>query len=68
MSVGSLCQVCESASATHSCEQCGRLVCDRHYEQTEGICTVCSSGTQVGDDVDPVTGPGADDAGPGSYR
>lgn len=60
MSVSGLCQICESAEARGSCERCGRLVCEKHYDEAFGLCLDCSEGgsgperggrEDVGDDV-----------------
>ena len=64
MSVSTLCQVCESREAEHTCGRCGRAVCSRHYDDAFGLCMDCSEaaggagGGQGGPD-----GPGRDDAG-----
>lgn len=42
MSITGVCQVCESAEGRHSCEQCGALVCDTHFERVEGLCSQCA--------------------------
>ncbi len=50
MSVAGLCHVCESASARHACELCGRAVCADHWDATKSVCTACARGTGIGDD------------------
>lgn len=69
MSLSGLCQVCESTTAEHSCDQCGTQVCDEHYDQMQGVCVRCATeleqgGTGVGGDE--PTGIGHDDTGPGT--
>ncbi len=48
MSVSGVCQVCESAEATHTCPNCGAMVCDEHYDRELSICVQCASTTQQG--------------------
>lgn len=60
MSVSGLCQICESAEARGSCERCGRLACEKHYDEAFGLCLDCSEGTDSG----PERGsPGREDVG-----
>jgi hypothetical protein len=47
MSVTSICQVCESATANYTCGSCGATVCADHYDQEKGLCSLCLSGTQM---------------------
>ncbi len=37
----SLCEIC-SREATHTCRQCNRRVCNRHYDFSAGVCTACA--------------------------
>jgi len=46
MSVTSICQVCESATASHTCDACGAAVCAEHYDRETGLCAPCASGTR----------------------
>jgi len=46
MSVTTLCQVCESATASHTCDACGAAVCPAHYDRATGLCSNCVAGTQ----------------------
>lgn len=41
MSVSGLCEICEAASAEYGCDLCGRLVCEKHFSESNGICTAC---------------------------
>lgn len=43
MSVTGLCTVCGNASATHVCDRCGALVCDRHWDAATGFCVECAA-------------------------
>jgi hypothetical protein len=45
MSVTAICQICESAPATHTCDSCGSNVCSEHYDRVTGLCTVCAAET-----------------------
>jgi len=46
MSTVGVCQVCESAEATHTCESCGSLVCEKHYDDAAGVCQQCLGGAR----------------------
>jgi hypothetical protein len=48
MSVTTLCQICESASASHTCSGCGAAVCAEHYDRETGLCTVCATRARGG--------------------
>ena len=50
MSVGGLCQVCQSASAEQRCDRCGAVVCAEHHESEFGVCVECAAESGVGDD------------------
>jgi hypothetical protein len=41
MSVSGLCQVCEGREVVDGCDRCGRLVCERHFEEGTGLCVEC---------------------------
>ncbi|EMA49398.1 MULTISPECIES: hypothetical protein [Halococcus] len=62
MSVSGLCQVCESAEASHTCDQCGRAVCDQHHNDAFGLCLDCSA-EAGGGGAETDDGPGRSDAG-----
>lgn len=62
MSVTGLCQICESAEADHTCDRCGAVVCDSHFDSQRGICSQCLTELPSGQDVpDERNGPGEDD-------
>jgi hypothetical protein len=63
MSVSELCQICESNEAEHTCEQCGRAVCLRHYDEAFGFCMDCVEGADSGGQQS--DGPGRGDLGDG---
>jgi hypothetical protein len=44
MSVTGLCQICATAEAEESCQRCGKLVCERHYENSVEQCAECTAG------------------------
>ena len=48
MSFTGVCQVCESAEGRHSCDRCGSLVCDVHYDEELGVCTQCAAAVRRG--------------------
>lgn len=45
MSVSGLCEECGTGEVTDACDRCGRLVCERHYDEETGLCTDCASET-----------------------
>lgn len=59
MSLSGLCEVCQTPSVEHTCDRCGQLVCDTHFDETVGVCVECAS--EVGRQPDPV---GQDQGGP----
>lgn len=42
MSVSSPCQLCGHGSVEDSCDRCGRLVCDDHFDEETGYCEECT--------------------------
>ena len=42
MSTAGLCQICESAPATQTCDRCGTLACQTHFEARLGLCLDCA--------------------------
>jgi hypothetical protein len=53
MSVSGLCEICERPDVDHSCDRCGRLVCDRHWDAATGMCAKCGAEVGPGRNVDP---------------
>ncbi len=49
MSVTGLCQICTDAEADESCRLCGKLVCERHYEESVAQCVECTAEHGQGD-------------------
>jgi len=43
MSVSGLCAVCDQPDVDHSCDRCGQLVCDRHWNERTGLCAECAA-------------------------
>jgi hypothetical protein len=43
MSVEGLCSVCETRKARYSCDNCGALVCQEHYQEARGVCADCAA-------------------------
>ena len=43
MSVEGLCAICENRTADHGCDLCGRMVCETHYHEVDGVCSECES-------------------------
>jgi hypothetical protein len=48
MSVTGLCEVCQQPDVDHTCDRCGRLVCDRHFDDGVGLCVECAAEVQPG--------------------
>lgn len=46
MSLSGLCEICERPSVEHTCDRCGKLVCDRHFDDSVAVCVDCA--TEVG--------------------
>ncbi|WP_135663840.1 zinc finger HIT domain-containing protein [Halorhabdus rudnickae] len=42
MSATGLCAVCGEGNAEYTCDRCGSLVCERHYEPSLGYCVECA--------------------------
>ncbi|WP_049969824.1 hypothetical protein [Haladaptatus cibarius] len=66
MSVTGLCQICETAKATHDCDRCGALVCDDDWNRDTGFCVECAAeiGGGSGDGKRTPEGPGSEDIRP----
>jgi len=43
MSVSKACEICGTGSVRNACDQCGALVCDRHFEEDLGLCMECAA-------------------------
>ncbi|MFC7028587.1 hypothetical protein ACFQJ5_15120 [Halomicroarcula sp. GCM10025324] len=43
MSVSGLCAVCNHSDVEHTCDRCGSLVCDKHWDAETGFCVECAS-------------------------
>lgn len=43
MSVSGLCEICTQGEVTHTCDRCGRLVCDDHFDEETGLCVECAA-------------------------
>lgn len=66
VSVSSPCEICNVADVSHTCDRCGRLVCDEHFDDDLGLCVECAA--DVG--ADPERTPDEDDLPDGvdTYR
>ena len=58
MSVSGLCDICQAPDVDFTCDRCGQLVCDRHFDETLGLCAECAS--EVGQPSGPVPGQNPD--------
>lgn len=43
MSVASPCDICATGTVEHTCDRCGNLVCERHFDETSGFCVECTA-------------------------
>jgi hypothetical protein len=43
MSVSSPCELCTTADVEAACDRCGKLVCERHYDEELGFCIECAA-------------------------
>lgn len=43
MSASGLCEICTRAEITHTCDRCGRLVCEEHFDEETGLCVECAA-------------------------
>lgn len=43
MSVSGPCTLCTTNDVVDSCDRCGALVCDDHYDSRTGWCTECAN-------------------------
>ena len=68
MSVSTPCEICTTNSAEHTCNRCGQLVCDEHFDETTGYCAECT--VDATDGRRPDTVPDSDDMPDGvdTYR
>ena len=68
MSVSTPCEICTTRPAEHTCDRCGRLVCEKHFDETTGYCVECAA--EVTDGNQPDTIPDSDDMPDGvdTYR
>ena len=61
MSVTGLCEVCQQPDVDHTCDRCGRLVCDRHFDDEVGFCVECSADVAGPGDRQPTPDDAPDD-------
>ena len=45
--VKTLCQICKTRLAAHTCPLCGRAVCDSDFDKKAGICNSCKRGRRM---------------------
>lgn len=43
MSVAGMCEICQTPDVDHTCDRCGQLVCDTHFDDAVGFCVECAS-------------------------
>jgi hypothetical protein len=53
MSVSGLCEICHRPDVEHTCNRCGKLVCDEHFVESLGVCTDCASEVRGPDETIP---------------
>jgi ribosomal protein L37AE/L43A len=68
MSVSGFCEICQERDVEYTCDRCGKLVCDEHFDTSIGYCVECaaelSGGERDGEGADPDDLPD----GVGTYR
>jgi len=42
MSVAGPCDICATGTVEHTCDRCGNLVCEQHFDETTGFCVECT--------------------------
>lgn len=59
MSVTGLCEICERPDVENTCDRCGKLVCERHWDDDAGVCVECAvqMGQRKPDSIDPENMP-----------
>ncbi|MHB9288219.1 hypothetical protein ACKVMT_14420 [Halobacteriales archaeon Cl-PHB] len=67
MSVSSPCEICQRADVENTCDRCGKLVCERHYDEEFGYCVECAADVG-GSDHSPVPDPDDMPDGVDTYR
>ncbi len=58
MSVTGSCEICLTGTVEQTCDRCGNLVCERHFDKTTGFCSECT--TDMSGDSSPQEKPPAD--------
>lgn len=48
MSVSSPCEICQRAAVEHTCDRCGQLVCEDHFDAELGFCVECGADVSGG--------------------
>jgi hypothetical protein len=66
MSVAGFCEICQQPDVEFTCDRCGNLVCEDHFDASVGYCVQCAAelGGGGGGDVDEDDLPD----GVGTYR
>lgn len=41
MSVSGGCEICQTGDVAATCDRCGSLVCERHFDGEVGLCVEC---------------------------
>lgn len=54
MSLSGLCEICQSPGVEYTCDRCGQLVCNRHFDVQLGVCTDCAA--EIGEPSVPQRG------------
>lgn len=66
MSTSGLCEICQTPDVDHTCDRCGQLVCDEHFDETLGFCVECAA--KIDDSTDPVRGQDPDHEDVDTYQ
>jgi hypothetical protein len=50
MSVSGPCEICQVGTVDDACDRCGKLVCERHFDEQTGFCVECVAEVGTGHD------------------
>ncbi|MFB6309813.1 MAG: hypothetical protein ABEH64_01395 [Salinirussus sp.] len=48
MSVSSPCEICHRGEVEFTCDRCGQLVCEEHFDKSTGYCVECTADVSGG--------------------
>lgn len=66
MSVSGLCEICQTPDVDYTCDRCGQLVCDEHFDENVGFCVECAA--EIADPTEPIQGQDPDHEDVDTYQ